>query len=526
MAVPLVSFVPGYTPYESSYVLSDEEIEELIDAFAQGARRARKAGFDVVEVHGAHGYLISQFMSPFFNHREDRWGGSYENRMRFPLSVIRRVREEVGEEIPVFFRISVEEFLPGGMTTELACRIAQDVAAAGIDLVQVSAGLAETNEFSGPPPCVPEGWNADNAGRVRTSLDGRAFVSVAGRILNRATADRILGSGLADMVNMGRALIADPDLPAKLNEGRDEEIIPCVGCNEGCNGRLGQRRGIECAVNPRTGREGIMLMAPAPKKKNVVVVGGGPAGMEAALSAATLGHKVTLYEKTSQLGGLLNVANLPPHKEVLTRLRDYYVQALAKSGVNIVLGHEVTAAELAALNAEALLIAEGSRPVRPGFLADAPVTTAEEALQSLPAGQNMLVLGGGLVGSETAEYLALAGKKVTILELRDSLAPDMHPRARKFLLKALKSYNVEILLETQVLSISAEGNVSVRDKWGNEYELPRPDAIISALGYRSQTSLCRELAALHVPFIPLGDCIHPGKIMDAVHSARMAICKI
>ena len=226
MAIPLVSFVPGRTAYDNSRVLETEEIYELIDAYAQGARRAREAGFDVIEIHGAHGYLIAQFMSPLFNRRTDEFGGSYEGRMRFALEVIRRVREAAGEDMALFFRLSSEEFLPGGIDLALSCRIAVDAAKAGIDLVHVSAGLAESNEFTGPPPCLPEGWNAESAGRIRAALSGRALVSVAGRILNRETADRILSSGQADIVTMGRALIADPDLPRKLVEGRDADILP------------------------------------------------------------------------------------------------------------------------------------------------------------------------------------------------------------------------------------------------------------------------------------------------------------
>lgn len=529
-AIPLVSFVPGLTPYNNSRVMDTDEIRMLIDAFVNSARRAKEAGFDVIEIHGAHGYLIAQFMSPLFNRRTDEFGSSYENRMRFPLEVIRRTREAVGEGMALFFRLSSEEFLPGGIDLELSCRIARSVAEAGIDLVHVSAGLAESNEFTGPPPCLPRGWNAGSAERIRAALDGRALVSVAGRITDRETADGILSAGQADMVTMGRALIADPDLPAKLTVGKDEDIIPCVGCNEGCNGRLAQRRPVECAVNPRTGREGIMFMTPACHAgngaKRIIVAGGGPAGMEAALSAARLGHDVTLYEQARELGGLLNVAALPPHKDVLAALKAYYLHALALAGVKVESGRAVTAEELRELAPDILFVATGSEAIRPGFAQNAPVIMAEDALKTPPAGGKALVLGGGLVGCETAEALALRGLNVTVLELRAELAPDMHPRARKFLLKSLREHGAEFLLETQVISISGTGEVCVRDKYGNEYALPRHDAIILALGYRPRNGLCRELAASRVPFIPLGDCVRPGKIMDAVHAARSAVCAL
>lgn len=442
-------------------------------------------------------------------------------------------REVVGDDTAIFFRLSSDEFLPGGIDLELSRRIAVEVAEAGVDLVHVSAGLAETSEFTGPPPCLPEGWNAGSAESIRAALAGKALVSVAGRILNRKTADRILASGQADMVTMGRALIADPDLPAKLAAGRDADIIPCVGCNEGCNGRLAQRRPMECAVNPRTGREGVMPAMtrgaerpPARPAKRVIVVGGGPAGMEAALGAARLGHEVTLYERGRELGGLLNAAALPPHKEVLTSLKNYYVHALTEAGVRVETGRGVTAEELRGLACDALLVATGSEAVRPAFAQGAPVIMAEDALRTPPALSRALVLGGGLVGCETAEALALRGANVTILELRAELAPDMHPRARKFLLKSLREHGAEFLLETQVVSIGETGDVSVRDKYGNEYVLPRHDAIILALGYRPNNGLCRELAAARMPFTPLGDCVRPGRIMDAVHAARSAVCAL
>ena len=529
-AIPLVSFIPGLTAYDNSRVMDTEDIYMLIDAYVEAARRAGEAGFDVIEIHGAHGYLIAQFMSPLFNQRTDEFGGSYEGRMRFPLEIIHRVRETAGDDMVLFFRLSAEELLPGGIDVDLSCRIACDVAEAGIDLVHVSVGLAETNEFTGPPPCLPEGWNADRAGRIRAALNGKALVSVAGRILTRATADRILNAGQADMVTMGRALIADPDLPVKLAEGRDEDILPCVGCNEGCNGRLGQRKPVECAVNPRTGREGIMLMTPAKTVKNVIVVGAGPAGMEAAVTAARRGHKVTLFEKEQEPGGLLNVADLPPHKDVLTRLKNWYVHELKKAGVTLVTDHAVSTQELIDLHADAVLVATGSCAARPGFAAEAlasgAAVTAEDALRNPPSGNHVLILGGGLVGCETAEKLALQGKSVTILELRAELAPDMHPRARKLLLKSLREHGARFLLNTQVVDLERNGIVSVRDSYGNERVLPPYDSIILALGYKSDNTLCRELAAADLPFIPLGDCVKPGKIMDAIHAARQAACRL
>lgn len=526
-AIPLVSFVPGRTPLENSRVLDEEDIHVLIQAFGQAARRAKEAGFDVIEIHGAHGYLIAQFMSPLFNRREDSFGGSYENRMRFALEVLRATRKAAGEDMALFFRISSQEFLPGGIDMDLSCRIAQSAAEAGADLIHISAGLSESNEYTGPPPCLPKGWNADQAARIRSVLAGTALTSVAGRIVDRASADAILSAGKSDMVTMGRALIADPNLPRKLAEGHDADIVPCVGCNEGCNSRLGQRLPMECAVNPAAGREALTPRSAIPltEARRIAVIGGGPTGMEAALTAARRGHHVTLYEQKDRLGGLLNAAMLPPHKDILGTLRDYYIHALAQAGVTVRMGQNINASTVAELKADVVLVATGSEAVRPGFAAQpstVPVLSAEEALRSAPLGERMLILGGGMVGCETAEALANAGKDVTILELRDALAPDMHARARKFLLREFQQRGVKVLLESQVLSITEEGRVLIKDKYGNESCLPPCDVIILALGYRPRVTLSRELTALGVPFIPLGDCVRPGRIMDAIHAAHSA----
>lgn len=299
----LVSYIPGLTTYDDIHVMDEDDIERVIGSFCSAAERAAEAGFDVIEIHGAHGYLLSQFMSPLFNRREDAYGGNFEKRMRVPVEVIRGIRKRLGPDFPLFFRCSVEEYLPGGITLELARDIARTVADNGIDLFNVSVGLGETNRFTGPPPCLPKGWNADRAAAIKEALGRSRPCGRGRRIIDRESADAVLNSGKADLVVMGRALIADPDLPNKLAANRDDAVIPCVGCNEGCVARLRERKAVAWRRESRTGCEGMYPRTPAAVSKHVVIVGGGPAGMQAALVAAERGHRVTLFEKRTRLAG-------------------------------------------------------------------------------------------------------------------------------------------------------------------------------------------------------------------------------
>ena len=243
----LVSMIPGLAPTENARVMDADDIEGMVEAYIQAARRAVEAGFDAVEIHGAHGYLINQFMSPLTNLREDAYGGSFENRMRFPLEVLRAVRKQVGPDFPILFRYSMEEFMPGGIDMEQAVRIAKVMADNGVDMLNVSIGIGESVEYIIPPASVPDGWNADRAAAIKRAVGSRIPVAVVGRICNRKAAENIIASGKADLVAMGRALLADPFLPAKLAEGRDDEILTCIGCNEGCTGMLNECRPISCA---------------------------------------------------------------------------------------------------------------------------------------------------------------------------------------------------------------------------------------------------------------------------------------
>lgn len=302
--------------------------------------------------------------------------------------------------------------MPGGIDMEQAVRIAKVMADNGVDMLNVSIGIGESVEYIIPPASVPDGWNADRAAAIKRAVGSRIPVAVVGRICNRKTAENIIASGKADLVAMGRALLADPFLPAKLAEGRDDEILTCIGCNEGCTGMLNECRPISCALNPRTGYEDDYPMTQATRRRPSLSSGGGPAGCEAALTAAQRGHKVVLFEATSTLGGLANIAALPPGKGVFATLGTYFSTMLPRAGVDVRLNTKADADAVRALHPDHVIVATGGTPIVPRFCADSPVVLAQDILTgAAQAGSRVLVIGGGLVGSETAEFLGRQGPR-------------------------------------------------------------------------------------------------------------------
>ena len=496
--------------------LTVEEIKSLVEAYAQGARRAKESGFDAVELHGAHGYLIAQFMSAYANKRTDEYGGDLEGFLRFPLDIVHRARELVGPDYPILFRISADEAVPEGRTIDESVVVAKRLVEAGVDALHVSVGVYESSHLTSAPPAMEPGFNADAAATIKQAVS--VPVIAVGRVVTPAVAEDIISSGKADLVAIGRASLADPEFAVKAAEGRDEDIVKCLSCNEGCIDALMSKPPITCTQNPALGREVEYASAGTANVKKVVVAGGGPAGLEAARTAALWGHRVTLYEKRDSLGGQALLAAMPPTKEVWLEVVRSRMKDLQRLGVEIRLGSELTPQLVKELSPDVLIVATGSAPLLP----DIPgterdnVVTAQDVLSGALVGPRVVVIGGGLVGCETADYLAQQGKDVTIVEMLRHTARDISPAARYFLRRRLRERNVKMLTSTPVKAITDVGVLISSD--GEERTLEPVDTVVLATGARSVNDL--EAVKELVPEVyVIGDASSPGKMLQAVQQA-------
>jgi len=504
----------GYTPRE----LTTGEADDLVVAFAEAAVRARKAGFDGIEICANSGYLISQFLSAVTNHRTDRYGGdNVIERAAFLFDVLAETRRRVGTDYDICVKFDAEDGIRGGKTLEDSLGLAPRIVEAGADRLHVWAGW---HEAARPmlPMFVPRGAFAGLAGEIRGVV--RVPVSTVGRINDPFTAADILRKGEADLIGLGRALLCDPDFVRKTMEGKTGEIRRCIACcncfddiSEGLRGRF--HVDLRCALNPELGREGKPLGA-AGRKRKVVVAGGGPAGLEAARTAALRGHRVVLFETAGALGGLIREARLPPHKEELGNIITYYEAQMAKLGVDVRLNEEFTADTLDALSPDVVVVATGSVewvPDLPGIRGKNVVTFLDVLKGRVPDGEQVIVVGGGMIGLEVSEMLADGGMKVTVVEMLDSVAGDMGPTVRWGYLSRVKK-KVSIRTSTKVVGIEEDG-VVVLDGDGREEKLPASFVVIAA-GMKPLQGLGAVLERRGVECHVIGSGLKTGKIIDAI----------
>lgn len=518
------SAIPHLSTGEIPRVLTVEEIKELIEKFGQAARRAKEAGFDGVELHGTHGYLINQFFSLYSNRRTDEYGGNLEKRMRFPLEVYHRVRELTGNNFLICYRVNAREFAPIETPLEDVIKLCQSLEKEGVDLIHVSAGSGETPATvikMIPPGSTPRGCYSDFAAAVKTKV--RVPVIAVGRINTPEIAEQILREGKADIVATGRALIADPHWPNKALRGELGQIRRCIGCNQGCMEMLVQEKTVSCLYNPEVGREG--EMPPASRKKKVWVVGGGPGGMEAAVIAASRGHDVELYEKDGQVGGQCFLAERPPGKEEFSAVREFLVKELEREKVSIHLNEKVKAEKIIRSRPDVLILATGSLPLIPEIpgIKGKNVVTAWDVLKGKKVGKEVVVAGGGLVGVETALFLSKKSKRVILIEMLEEIAQDAGPLNRARLKEELRETEIEVKCKTKLVRIGQRG-ITVQGETG-EYEIPT-ETVVLALGAKSQNLLFQKLEGKVPEIYSVGDCVSPRKMIDAIHEGYEVASKI
>ncbi|CAN5677757.1 FAD-dependent oxidoreductase [soil metagenome] len=499
---------------EVPHALNHEEIAEVVEWFGQGARRVCEAGFDAVELHCAHGYLPAQFLSPRANRRTDEYGGSLERRFRFVGELVARVKREIGDR-PLSVKISGHEFDDeGGLTLEETPIIARMLQAAGVDLIAISAGTAPYY-MTVPNMSLPRGCYVDLARAVKQRVS--VPVSAVGRITTPELAEAILAAGDADLISMGRPLIADPDLPNKALHGQREDVIVCIGCNKGCHDPGRVDRATACLLNAETGFELELGLEPAAVRQKVFVIGGGPGGLEAARVAAVRGHDVSLYEREGYWGGRLHLGTLAPDKQEYQVGIDGLVAQCRKHGVAMHAGVEVTPAMVAAAAPDVVVVATGAEPVVPPIpgLDQSHVVLADQYLQGRATiGHRVVVLGGGAVGSEVAHMLAEQGRHVTVVEMLENWGHGMPPDAKWHMQRHFAHLPIDIHLTTRVLRV--EGNTIVAEHDGQPVTWTDVETIVVCAGARPNQTLIEAVRAVVSCVEVIGDAVRPRSGLEAI----------
>ena len=503
--------------------LTGAEIERIIDRFAEAARRARAAGYDAVELHGAHGYLIGEFLSPDSNKREDAYGGSVEGRAYFCVRLIRAIKERLGEDYPVIVRMNGRDHVRHGLELADAVEMAAMFEAAGADSISVSGGVHASRPYMVVPGMsVDRGCYVSYGDAIRRRV--KIPVMVVGRINTPDLAEQILEDGQADYICLSRALIADPYFPVKARDGRVDTIAPCIACNE-CIATVHRHKGLACTVNPMVSRELELkpLLAQKPQPRRVVVIGSGAAGLSAALTAARRGHEVYLFEKDGVVGGQLLLAHQPPHRgEIFNALR-YFTAEIERLGIPVNLNRSFSADDARALKPEAIIVATGAAPVRPDVPgSDLPhVLSGWRVIAGLDhTGQTCVVVGGGLVGIEVADHLAEQGKRVIMIVRSELLKKAVHAD-RVYYLDRIAALDIEVIAHARLLAVG-EDWVQVEPEGPVRRTLHDVDNVIFCTGYRSRKAETEGLERLGIPVHYAGDVGGPRKFFQAIEEGTLA----
>ncbi|MDR0446305.1 MAG: NAD(P)/FAD-dependent oxidoreductase [Oscillospiraceae bacterium] len=508
------------------YAMTEEIIEDTIEAYANAAAFAKRCGFGMVLIHGGHGWLISQFLSPFINTRKDKWGGSAENRARFAIAVCDRIREKCGRGFPIEFRMSGTEANRDGYDLDEGIKIAKALDG-HVDLIHVSAGNHEVRDafvVTHPSMFLPDGANSYLAAEIKKHV--KTPVATVGAFTEPELMEELIASGRVDVVELARQLIADPDLPIKARDGRESDITRCMRCFT-CFSNLISNRQFCCALNPEIGTELIVPdLAPVKTKKTVLIAGGGVGGMQAALTASRRGHHVILCEKSDTLGGALRCEKDVPFKDKLSLYLDLQAKRVAESDIDLRLSTPVTPELVKKLAPDTIIAALGATPVKPPItgIDGGNVFGAEYIYQNADkAGKSAVILGGGLVGTELAIYLAEQGRKVTILEMLPELSDGGNQLHGIALDVKLRELGITVSLSTKALEIKAGGVEAERDGQRVFFDA---DAVIYAVGQKPRSEEADALRLLAPEFHQLGDCLAPKNIRAATEAAYFAAANI
>ncbi len=500
-----------------------DEIREVIRSFGRAAARAKQAGFDMVEIHACHGYLISNFLSPYSNKREDHWGGYFENRIRLLMEIIREIKEKVGPDYPIVCRLSGTDYEPDGYPIEETVELCKRLEARGVAAIHMSGGIHHTTIHEVSPMGMSLAHNVWCAEAAKKAIGLPVIAS--GSINLPALAESILEEGKGDFIGLGRPLWADPQWPLKAKEGRAEDIRPCIRCNDGCLARGDHiANTVKCTVNVALCREEEFKITPAKRQVKVAVVGGGPAGMEAAATAALKGHNVTLYEKR-ELGGALIEAALPEFKAPdLRPLKEYLKTRVHKTGVKVV-AKEATLDDLTGGGYGAVIVATGATALGledvPGIYDQKVVTAASVLHGRALLGENVAVIGGGIVGTEVGLVIAEGGRKVTFIEMLDEFMCNITFDEKQVYELRFADLDVTIKTGQRLTEVTAQGIRTV-DKYGVAGECAA-DSVVIAAGFRPNRELIEGLKAFpSIKVVDAGDCVRPRKIYDAIHDGHMA----